>query len=448
GRISPGVTSNGTLNRNRSYYLNASYSYNRKYTISASGRRDESNIFGVSSNQKGVPLWSAGFSWRIDKEDFYSSEWLQNLKFRATYGVNGNMDNGTTAYLTTRMGNRNPFSMPYQHLINPPNPSLRWEKVTVLNLGVDFRLRNGFLSGSIEYYSKKSDDLIANAPVAHQTGFSEFRGNVANMETEGIDVILDLSIPGNGIQWDASLLFSYAEDRITHYHIGQSSNREVVTSNYNNPLEGYPYYAVFSFPSAGLDNAGDPQGFLNGEISNDYIGIVVGTDPTQLIYHGPGTPLFFGSFMNRVNLGSFSISANLLYKLGHYYRRRSINYSALFNGTYQQGDFANRWKRPGDEKRTDVPAMKYPANVGRALFYTNSESLVEKADHIRLQDVRISYLLEGRSANRLPFKSLEVYLYANNLGILWRAGNKSIDPDFPISPPQPRSVSLGVQANF
>lgn len=448
GRIATGIQNRGVVDHNRSYYANASYSYKGRYTVSASGRRDESNIFGVRANQKGVPLWSSGFSWGINNESFYDLEWLPTLKLRATYGYNGNMDNTTTAYLTSSSGGSNFFNMPYLMLRNPPNPSLSWEKVGVINLGVDFGLKNNLISGSIEYYQRNSTNLIANTPVAPQTGFAEFKGNAANMETQGVDVIFNIRPIQKSIQWDATLLFNYAEDRITKYLVAQSSNRNIVTSNYINPLEGYPYYAMFSFPTAGLNETGIPQGYLNDEISTNYAGIMGSSDPSSLIYHGSGTPLLFGSLMNSFRYKNASFSFNVLYKFGHYFRRRSIDYTALFNGSFQQGDFENRWQLPGDELRTDVPAMIYPANANRNIFYTNSESLVERADHIRLQDVRISYQLDRNVLSALPVRSLQLYLYANNLGILWRANGRYIDPDSPFFMPTPRSIAFGIQINL
>src|SRR5690606_9221163 len=90
------------VNITRSYYGNIAYTLNKKYDASASFRRDESNLFGVKSNQRGVPLWSVGVAWRLDKEDFFHSDWLPNLKLRLTYGYNGNVDKSLSAYLTMR----------------------------------------------------------------------------------------------------------------------------------------------------------------------------------------------------------------------------------------------------------------------------------------------------------------------------------------------------------
>jgi hypothetical protein len=99
--LNPGLFS-GTLNRYFSYYANGAYTLHDRYTVSLSGRVDESNFFGVKANQRMVPLWSSGLLWDISKESFYHILWLPNLKIRVTYGYNGNTNNNATAFATSQ----------------------------------------------------------------------------------------------------------------------------------------------------------------------------------------------------------------------------------------------------------------------------------------------------------------------------------------------------------
>lgn len=125
-----------------SYYTNAAYTYANRYTLSASARLDQTNLFGVKTNQKGVPLWSVGASWAIDKESFYQSDWLPGLKLRLTYGYNGNVDKSLSAYTTALFsGSTAPAGFANAGIVNPPNPELRWEKTGILNAGIDFVLK-------------------------------------------------------------------------------------------------------------------------------------------------------------------------------------------------------------------------------------------------------------------------------------------------------------------
>jgi TonB-linked SusC/RagA family outer membrane protein len=450
GQIPTGIISQGTIDRNRSYYANASYSYKQRYIITTSARRDESNLFGVSANQKGVPLWSSGLNWKISQEPFYKLDFLPLLSLRATYGLNGNTDKSTTAYLTTLStpGAVNFFNAPYLLITNPPNPSLRWEKVGVTNLGLDFGLKNNLLTGSIEYYIKNSTDLIANSPVAPQTGVTQFRGNAADMRDNGIDLVLNFKILRSPVQWNTMVLFNYITNKVTHYELSPGTNDNVVQGNYLNPLVGYPLYSIFSYPSAKLDAQGNPRGYLGGLVTEDYSSILNSTDPKNLTYNGSATPLYFGSIINSFNYRQFSISVAIGYKLDYYFRRTSLNYSSLFGGNYHQADFDNRWQKPGDENHTYVPSMIYPADPNRDEFYTYSNVLVDRADNIRLQDLKFSYALDKRVFPGLPFRTLQFYVYANNLAILWRANHEGLDPDSPYASPATKSISIGLNASF
>src|SRR5690606_24609559 len=152
-RISTGHSITNTADRFLSYYINASYSLSDKYFVSASARKDAANLFGVKANQRGVPLWSIGFAWQATREPFLDNRWLSNLKFRVTYGANGNFSRKAAALSTlsyTISNNNNPAAT----ISTPPNSRLRWERTNVFNLGVDFGLWQGRLKGVLEYYSK------------------------------------------------------------------------------------------------------------------------------------------------------------------------------------------------------------------------------------------------------------------------------------------------------
>src|SRR5690606_779101 len=142
--------------RNRSYYFNLGYDYDQRYVVTASFRKDESNLFGVKSNKKGVPLWSVGGAWNAHRENFMQVSWLNSLRVRLTYGYNGNVDKSATAMLTALTSSGTTiFFDPYYTIQNPPNPSLRWERVENINIGLDFSAgETDRISGTLEFYRK------------------------------------------------------------------------------------------------------------------------------------------------------------------------------------------------------------------------------------------------------------------------------------------------------
>ncbi|MDF2189604.1 SusC/RagA family TonB-linked outer membrane protein [Paraflavitalea sp. CAU 1676] len=440
------------IDRYISYFTNAAYTFNQRYTLSVSARKDESNIFGVKTNQKGVPLWSTGFSWEVNKESFYKWEnWLPYFRLRLTHGYNGNVDRSVSAFTTVLIQGLNSFNAPSGSILNPPNPALRWEKVQMTNVGLDFAISKEKITGSLEYYWRKSEDLIGNSPLDPTTGVSQFRGNTANMKGQGFDVSINFqNINHKQLRWNSSLLLSRTIDEITKYLVQMSSVGSYLNSDFLNPLVGRPVYSIYSLQWGGLDhNTGDPQGILDGEPSRDYRTIVNSTNFSNLVYNGPANPTLFGGFRNTIEWGGLSFSFNLTWKAGYYFRRTSIDYDKLYNLNFQgHSDYHQRWQKPGDEDFTDVPSLKYGGNSSRNVFYKNASILVEKGDHIRLQDMRLSYSLSLQQLNRLPIQSWQFYIYANNLGIIWKANKKGIDPDYGTLMPAPLTISGGIKIDF
>jgi len=453
-KIPTSINNGGTVDRYRSYYLNASYSYDRRYTLSMSARKDESNLFGVKTNQKGVPLWSAGLAWTLSNEDFYKSENLPYLKLRTTYGYNGNVNKSVSAYLTaTTNGARNLWNEQFYSIQNPPNPSLEWEKVKNINFGVDFQSKKNVISGSAEFWVKDGINLIGTSPIAPQTGLSIYTGNSANMRGKGVDIILyTKNITRKFFQWNSNLLFNYTADKITSYKLKATTNSNIIGQNFLQPLEGYSYYSLFSYKWRGLDNQGNPQSVLNGETSKDYSRIANSNNREDLVYSGTRSPKYFGNLINTLTWKSLELSFNISYKAGYVYRRSSLDNTIYSSpkGTsiFHMPDYELRWQKPGDELTTNVPSLLYPVNAQRNTIYFNSEVLIEKADHIRLQDIKLSYSISKEKAKRLPFSNVNVYSYAANLGVLWKASKYKIDPDFPNGIPISKTLAIGVKADF
>lgn len=437
-------TSNNLVNFTQSYYGNFSYIYKGRYILSGSTRKDESNLFGVNANQKGVPLWSTGFAWNIERENFYHIDWLSSLKVRITYGYNGNIDKTLSGLLTTQnYGFTNRWGSVYSTILNPPNPALSWEKVKTWNFGLDFSLKNNRINGSFDIYKKTAVDLIGNSPISIQSGVQQFKGNSADLQIKGIDLIINSKNLVGIFQWNTNFLLNYNTDKVTNYKIKQSSNYDIVSGNYNNPLEGYPYYSIFSFPSAGLDKNGSPQGFLNGLISQDYSSIMYSLNPGSIKYHGSGSPKYFGSILNSFYFKGFDLSLNVLYKLNYYFRR--TNSFTGSNYLFKVSDYERRWQKSGDELTTKTPSLIYPSDTFRDTFFQFSQDLVERGDHVRLQDIKFSYQMSISNLKNTPFKKAVFFTYAQNLGILWRKNAINIDPDYGSSIiPQPFSISVGV----
>lgn len=458
----PIETQMATTDRFRSYFINAGYTYNSRYMISASARTDASNFFGVKANQRVVPLWSVGAGWNISNENFFSIDWLSSLTLRATYGYNGNINKSVTAYTTAAYLGRASFltGLNPARIINPSNDALRWEKVAITNLSVEFAALSNRLSGKIEYYSKKGLDLFGKMPldpttgVTGASGLSFIQGNSANIKAHGLEIKLSANLLNEPLNWTTDFGFTFNRDKITRYFAADKV-ASAYLSLYGslNGVEGRPILGIYSYKWAGLDpQTGNPQGYLDGKTSTDYPALI-NDSVKNLVYNGPPIEPYLVTLRNTFSYKGFSISANISLKMGHYFRRSSVDYYQTISGNNIHSDITRRWMKSGDEVITNVPSMPVAqdfTNTSRDAFYNFAEILVEKADHIRLQDVRLSYDLNKVSFRKIHINALEIYCLVNNCGIIWRANKLGIDPEVGtyFNLPNPTTYSFGAKLTF
>jgi len=429
---------------------NFSYAFRETYFAYASMRRDASNLFGVTTNEKWKPLWSTGFGWLISKDgDLWKP--VDFLKLRLSYGKSGNVDASRTGVTTISYQGNSLFTQtPYAIIAQFANPELRWETVGTVNLGVDFKLLKSRITGSLDYYRKNGTDLFGFYPIDYTSGIGPFAvKNLATMRASGLDLQLQtLNFNSNRFSWSTTLNLSTNKDKVTDYYDFATKGDDYISTAAITGLVGKPVYAVFGYKYAGLDGAGNPIGYLNGSESTDYNALVgTGTSLSDLDYLGSALPTWFGNLQNNFRYDKWSLDVALNFKAGYYFRRSTINYNNLVVSSIGHPDYAQRWQKPGDEQRTKIPAFDYPTNSARSQFYQNTASLVEKGDHIRLQYINLSYVF---APTVFGYKIREARLFANcaNVGLLWAANDQHIDPDFNnVLLPQ-RTYSFGFKLQY
>lgn len=455
GRINGG--SNGLLSavtdRFVSYYANLGYDYANRYQLSFSLRRDASNLFGVKQNQRWTPLWSAGAAWNINNEDFYQLDWLSQLRLKTTFGFNGNIDKRTAALLTAIYATDGLTGYPYAQIQNPANPYLKWETTRMLNLGLEFGVWANRVKGSIEYYTKYSSDMLGQIPAESTTGFTagsgppySYRINYADMKSSGLDVELNSeNIRRQNFKWNSSLLLSWVKNEVVNYQMASSQVFNYLAGGtFIQPRNGYSLDAMYSIPWAGLNpETGDPRYLLDGSPSQDYANLR-NFPIDQLVYQGLAVPPIFGSLINQFQWKRFAFSAVITFKGNYYFQRNSVYYATFLSQNKGHADFLHRWQQPGDELHTDVPSFPQQSNSNRDRVYSDSDLLKERADHIRLQNLTLSYQMPG-SAGQTLYKALQLSVLANNLGLIWRKNSFGLDPEyanFLFTPPPMISLKL------
>ncbi|QYH40548.1 SusC/RagA family TonB-linked outer membrane protein [Algoriphagus sp. NBT04N3] len=446
----------GFTDRFLSGFANLGYTFNKRYLLTVSARRDASNLYGVKTNNRAVPLWSAGLGWILSEENWIQNDWISFLKLKLSYGFNGNTNPAATAFTTAQYftsASNSLVGRPWLSILSPPNPQLRWERIKIVNFGTEFELARQRLTGSIEGYQKQGIDLFGVLPTYPSSGQSNLTKNYARTNTIGLDILLNGRIMEGPVEWNASLMYSHFNEKVVDYRQNPTASQ---VAGYSSglfgispvPVEGYPLYSIFSFPFAGLDpDTGDPLGLLNGEPSSDYASILNQTELEDLIFEGSSIPTHFGALRNSFFWKGFELSANISFRLGYYFKKESVEYDQLNRGEITHSDYALRWQNPGDEQMTDIPSDPEMNNPRRATFDRISSRRVRKGDHIRWQDLRVSYTWDKSKFSRLPVQRVQLYTYLDNLGILWKAAKDVKDPDYR-NFQAPRTFSMGLSVNF
>ncbi|WP_051959816.1 TonB-dependent receptor [Sphingobacterium sp. ML3W] len=376
---------------------------------------------------------------------------INYLKLRSTYGYNGNVNNSVSAYPIISIESDAHYitNQNYGNINTPPNPSLRWERIAITNLGLDFALKGNKFSGSIEYYVKNAKDLIAADRVDPSTGFTTLMINSGNIRTKGWDISLNAApIQVKNWTWNSHLVFTYARTKVLQSYIENENGKDFISSAQSNArtaVEGLDLYSQLAYKWAGLDpETGEARAYLNGEVSKNYSAILA-LKVHDLENYGSTVPLYTGSWRNAVRYKTLELSWNISYQLGHKFLRNSFDNNLFLNSDVGHKDYALRWQKPGDELKTDVPAFKYPADLGSQVFMRSS-ALVENGGQIKLRDIQLS--VDIPFANKFKMKNCRVYAYIQNVGTIWRGNKLGIDTEYGSNIPDAMMSSLGLSFNL
>lgn len=440
-------------NRFFSIYGNTTYGFKNRYILSGSMRIDQSNLFGTDPKFRYKPFWSVGAKWRVSEETFFNDNFINNLSLRASYGINGNVSNKygpfniAYALFSYRAGN-----VPSLAINTPAINDLRWEKTATMNVGMDVKFFNNRVGLTLDYYIKKTQDLIANGKADPTQGFSNLVFNDANITNKGFEVTLSTeNVYTKSFNWRSYVTFRYNRNEVT-----KSFSNETYApfaSGIRN-YEGAPANSFWIFNYNGLDKNGDPT-ILNR--NNEEVVLDASFSPSNsvvvddLIYGGTTEPIFTGSITNTINYGPFGISFMFVGSGGHVLLKDSYNGRTIGSTpVLVNKDAASAWKQPGDELFTNIPKLN-PSSPYVGSITTYSTKNIVDGDFIRLRELILSYNLDLKSFHNSFLQGMTFSLRGNNL--FYVAKNKEgIDPEahgvgvrfFPLRP----TYSLGVSLAF
>lgn len=433
------ISSSYVLHRFYSLYLTGNYVYDGRYVVSGSYRIDKTDLFGTDPKFRGRPLWSVGASWNAANEKFmHALTWIDHLKLRFSYGLTGNIDSGTSSYLTGTILNNRLNGIPLATLNTPPNDQLRWEKTSTWNFGVDFAFLNYRLNGSLDYYRKNGSDLLTRIDLDETTGVKSMIANVGEMENNGIELSLNTEIlrqhGRKSFGANLGLVFAYNSNKVTKIHHFPTNGFDNLTFALH---EGYPMNSLFAFDYQGIkENNGtyymswrDSKGEIHASsvASGDFA-------VEDAVYCGSTMPKFTGSLSPEITWNGFSLSALFTFYGGHYmqtnadfWRQSGSNCGYNSAGGYGGNILASQldyWN--GDDSR---PANGYRSYLYDGLDYAKyCNTSIERADYMKFRNLVLSYSFPQSVCRHLGINDLRIRLQANNL-CTWVRNSKGIDPE-------------------
>ena len=443
-----------------SYYVTGSYMYDNRYSINLSLRGDASNRFGDSG--KFQTVWSAGLRWNVTDEPWMQNQNLvNNLSFTASFGYQGNVIENISPDFIAKIeaidSNTGEYVMSWSQL---PNPDLKPEKTLSVNLGANFALFKSKLNGTFNWYYKKTTDVITQAKVPYENGTTSMNLNDGHVKNEGWDLTLSVvPVRTKDFMWSLGTSFSGNNNKVNSNLETNGSWENAVSGALNK--EGYPVGSFWAFKFAGLNpNNGAPQ----FDFSRANTTTAEKDASEYMVYMGTREPTFTLGINMVFRWKRFSFPLNFYISRGNYefldspYENGYMMLSEYQNASTQLKD---RWRKPGDEKYTDIPSIPVGDNCRPLRPFVNSDDTiypleawaysnvrVVNAWYIRFNDFQFSYNLPDKWIKGFA-KSVTLSFSATNPLQIKSKDFKGRDPEVALGQ-QPRSqdFSLGVKLSF
>lgn len=431
-----------------SFLGRAEYDYKKRYLFSASLRTDGTSRF--SPEQRWGTFWSVGASWKLSEEAFLKeTPWLSTLTFRTSYGAQGNDNIGSYyAYkgLYRFMNNLGENGLVTSRLATP---NLKWESNLNLNIGVDFGFLNDRISGTVEYFDRRSKDLLFSRPMAPSLGFSSIDENIGALKNQGIEVQINaIPVRTTDFRWTISVNATHYKNTITALPQQDPANPQPIKTATKIMQVGGTISDFFLKEWAGVNPAnGDPLWYRTLDdgtktTTNEY------AKATQYV-QGTSLPVLTGGFSNTFNYKEFEISALFNYSIGG--KILDNDYVGLMHtgssiGRPWSTEILDHWTP--ENPNANVPKLTTD-NKG---WTQASTRFLYSGTYARLKNLTVGYSLPKGLANRWGLANLKLTLTGENLLTFY--GHKGMDPEQTIEGttyfryPSMRTLSAGLNLTF
>lgn len=447
-----------------SFFATFAYSFMNRYVVNANVRNDASNRFGQDTNHRFDPTYSFGFSWRASEEEFIKKhlKWITDLNIRATYGIQGNALTRLSPDLILTQGTvKEVYNRYYSTISQIPNPNLSWERTKTWNFGIDLSLFNKFFM-NVEYYTRSSNAIISQ-DLPFEYGMLSMRRNGGIIHNRGLEYTLSFSpIQKKDYALNVSLNAS------KNWNKGGQSNTEVNASAYLSGRsdiilkEGYPLSGFWSYSFAGLNGTNGEPTFNNLDVPEEQRNKKI--DPTTyLVYSGQRDPYFTGGLSLSFRYKSVTLNSSLSLLLGGK-KRLTSPFSEFASSYYMPDPYSNvnrdlldRWKQPGDEAYTNIPALPRAGATIIGLpnkdtsypipLWEMSDALVVSSSFLRCRNIGLSWQMPRELCKKMFVHSFALNFNMDNIFVIASKRFNGFDPELSNSV-YPHSYSIGFNIGF
>ena len=421
-----GSSSSKARYNNEGYMSRIQYDYDNRIFASASLRRDASSRF--HPDYRWGTFWSVGGAWLISRESWFRSGWVDELKIKSSIGSQGNDNIGNYRYTDT-FDISNASGKVGLTFANKGTKDITWETNTNFNAGVEFGLFSR-LSGSLEYFYRKTTDMLFSFSVAPSLGYSSYYDNVGDLFNRGAELELNWNVVNRrNFSWDINVNATYLQNRITKLHPDKKTSKrydldgneyEGYTSGNFYITEGVPMYTWFRRVYAGVDqetglsqwyyyekdDAGKPTGDL--KTTTTY------ADADEFITHKSSIAPLYGGFGTSFRLYGFDLSANFSYQYGGYqydgtYASFMSSPTSSNTGYNFHADVLKSWS--ATNKNNDIPRWQFNDTYSTG----SSTRFLTQASYLNIESINFGYTLPPVVTRQMNINSIRVYLAATNL---------------------------------
>ncbi|MVN91242.1 SusC/RagA family TonB-linked outer membrane protein [Mucilaginibacter aquatilis] len=394
------------------------YSYDSKYLLTATVRRD--GFSGFAENYKSAIFPSVSAGWDVARESFFKVDWVDNLKLTVGYGVVGNQTSRYSSLPRVEVlpgyqyifgdGGTTQFG---QQVNSLPNPNLRWERTQGINVGLDFALLKSRLSGRVEYYKTRTTDLLYNVNIPLITGFNQILTNIGQLNNSGVELLLNSrNVSSNKFQWNSTLSFARNVNKIVKLLGDFNGDGREDDLPQSGLFIGKPSSVIYDYQTNGIWQLTDqiPAGYSPGTyriVDQNGDGIINNANDRTIL--GAGAPSFRASLLNTFKYGNFTLSVflNSVYGGDKNYLATNTPRMVRNDNTIRDNYFSGT-----DFWSPRNPDGKYPRSI---VTSTISPSYYQNRSFLRLQDVSLSYRFTGKLIERMNVQNISLFVSGRNL---------------------------------